>query len=80
MWAKSLDYGTSSAPGIGPENYFNVKGDYSNSSYVAPWGSVTAVNWELPFGRGKAFNLTGAANAIAGGWTISGIINFQAGT
>ncbi len=60
VWAKSLDYGTSSAPGIGPENYFNVKGDYSNSSYVAPWGSVTAVNWELPFGRGKTFNLTGA--------------------
>ena len=80
VWAKSLDYGTSSAPGIGPENYFNVKGDYSNSSYVAPWGSVTAVNWELPFGRGKAYNLTGPANAIAGGWTLSGIVNFQAGT
>lgn len=81
VWAKSLDYGTDSAPGIGPENYFDIAGDYGNSSYVEPWGWVSAINWELPFGRGKAFgnNLSRTADTVLGGWTISSIITLQGG-
>jgi outer membrane receptor protein involved in Fe transport len=82
VWEKSLDYGTDSAPGIGPENYFNIAGDYGNSSYVRPWSWITAINWDVPFGRGKAFgnHLNRAADIIAGGWIISGVVNVSAGT
>jgi hypothetical protein len=40
-------------------------------------------NWiyELPFGKGKTFGAgwTGAANAIAGGWSISGLARWTSG-
>lgn len=36
--------------------------------------------WDLPFGKGKKFNLTGAADQVLGGWTVSGIMNYTSGT
>ena len=74
-WDKSLDEGT-----FGPQNQFNFASNYGNSDTTRPWASVSAITWELPFGRGRAYaNLKGPADAIAGGWTISGIINLQGG-
>lgn len=75
-WDKSLDEGT-----FGPQNQFNFASNYGNSDTTRPWASVSAVTWELPFGRGRAYanSLKGPADAIAGGWTISGIINLQGG-
>jgi len=37
--------------------------------------------WELPFGRGKRFgsDMNGVLNAIAGGWTVTGIVQIQSG-
>ncbi len=37
--------------------------------------------WELPFGKGKMFggNAGGFANAIIGGWEITGIFNYRSG-
>jgi hypothetical protein len=37
--------------------------------------------WELPFGRGKRFgsDMNGVVNAIAGGWTVTGIVQIQSG-
>ena len=36
--------------------------------------------YELPFGQGKRFNLSGVADTILGGWQISGIYTFQSGS
>jgi outer membrane receptor protein involved in Fe transport len=75
-WDKSIDYGT-----FGAQNQFDIRSNKGNSDFTRPLASVTAVNWEIPFGRGKAFGnkLSGAANAIASGWIISGIINLESG-
>jgi hypothetical protein len=35
--------------------------------------------WQLPFGRGRAHQLAGAADAFLGGWDIGGIINGRSG-
>ena len=75
-WDKSLDEGT-----FGPTNIFNFASNYGNSDFTRPWSWVSAATWSLPFGRGKAFgnDLSPVADAIAGGWTLSGIFNFEAG-
>jgi hypothetical protein len=40
------------------------------------------VNWDLPFGRDRAFgkDLKGWADALVGGWSLSGIINLEKGS
>jgi hypothetical protein len=75
-WAKSLDEGT-----FGPSNQFDFASNYGNSDAVRPFSWVTAAVWQLPFGHGKPFgsDLSGPAQAIAGGWTLSGIYNFEGG-
>ncbi|MFZ0762237.1 MAG: TonB-dependent receptor, partial [Candidatus Sulfotelmatobacter sp.] len=76
-WDKSLDEGT-----FGPTNQFNFASNYGNSDSTRPWAWVSAANWELPFGHGRTFanNLSRKADAVAGGWTLSGVFNFQGGT
>lgn len=75
-WDKSIDYGE-----FGAQNQFNIASNKGNSEFTRPLASFTAINWDLPFGRGKAFgsDLSKTAELIAGGWSISGIINLEAG-
>jgi outer membrane receptor protein involved in Fe transport len=76
-WDKSLDAGT-----FGPSgNQFCYSCNYGNSDATRPWSWVSATNWELPFGRGRAYanRLNRGADAIVGGWTLSGIFNFEGG-
>jgi hypothetical protein len=42
---------------------------------------VTTVNytWDLPFGRGQAFELSGVADKIFGGWQLAGIMGIGSG-
>jgi hypothetical protein len=42
---------------------------------------VSAANWELPFGHGRAFanSLSRGVDAVVGGWALSGIFNFESG-
>jgi outer membrane receptor protein involved in Fe transport len=75
-YAKSLDDGT-----FGPTNIFDFGSNYGNSDFIRPWSWVSAFSYELPFGRGKAYgsNAGGFQNAVIGGWSLSGILNFEAG-
>jgi hypothetical protein len=79
-WAKSLDDGTF-GPGDGNGNQFCFSCNYGPSGTVRPWSWVSAANWEIPFGHGRAFanNLSRVADAVAGGWALSGIFNFESG-
>lgn len=50
------------------------------SPFDAPNRFVTAVTYDLPFGRGRRFNLQSRwADAIAGGWGINSIYTYQTG-
>ena len=79
-WAKSLDVGTF-GPGDGNGNQFCFHCNYGPSGTVRPWSWVSAANWELPFGRGRAYanGLSRGADAVVGGWALSGIFNFEGG-
>ncbi len=76
-WDKSLDEGT-----FGPTNQFDFHSNYGNSDFTRPWSFISAASWILPFGRGKEYgsNLSTVADAIVGGWSISGMFNFEAGS
>ena len=75
-WAKSLDYGT-----FGLQDPFNRASNYGNSDFVRPLVWITAVTYNLPFGRGKKFANSGGSvsDAVIGGWSLSGIINLESG-
>ena len=75
-WAKSLDEGT-----FGPQNQFDFASNYGNSDSVRPFSWITATVWNLPFGHGQPFagDLNRTANTFVGGWTLSGIVNYEGG-
>jgi len=64
-----------------PQNSFNIKADYApsdlNNTHIFTLGYVT----NLPFGRGQRFGagMSGAANAIIGGWQVNGITTLRSG-
>lgn len=76
-WDKALDEGT-----FGVQNQFDFRSNYGNADSTRPWSSVSAVTWEVPFGHGRAFgsSMKGAADAILGGWTLSGVLNLEGGS
>jgi outer membrane receptor protein involved in Fe transport len=79
-WAKSLDDGTF-GPGDGNGNQFCFSCNYGPTGAVRPWTWISAANWELPFGHGRAYanGLSRAGDAVVGGWALSGVFNFESG-
>jgi len=79
-WAKSLDVGTF-GPGDGNGNQFCYQCNYGPSGTVRPWSWTSAASWELPFGHGRAYvnSLSRGADAVVGGWALSGLFNFEGG-
>ncbi len=63
-----------------PQNSYCRSCERGRSSFDTNQRFVTSVQWELPFGKGKHFNIqNGALNAIAGGWELGSIITLQSG-
>jgi hypothetical protein len=83
-WSKTLDNYSGPATGIGQNPPFldNNRLDLSKSfsAYDIAHRVVMHFEYELPFGLGRPLlNRKGWANAIAGGWRISGIGTIQSG-
>jgi hypothetical protein len=76
----------SSSPGIlnnftaDPESaYFDPDSEYQRSLLDSPHKLVASPIIRLPFGQGQRWLTSGVGNAIAGGWTVSFIIQMQSG-
>jgi hypothetical protein len=66
---------------FGAQNPYNLKGEKAVSYQDIPHTFVVSYLYELPIGPGKKYlNGGGAAGKIAGGWQISGIQRYQAGS
>jgi len=83
-WSHALDNASSTleANTPCPQNGYNIQGDYGQSDYNLPITNVTTLVYELPFGQGRRW-LSGAnpvAEAIIGGWQLSGVNTMDAGT
>jgi hypothetical protein len=82
-YSKSLDYGGSAASGGGaagnPQTITNLKAGYGASGFDQKHRFVSSVNYELPFGRGKAFLQGGPLSYVLGGFEIDAITTYASG-
>ena len=62
-------------------NPFSLASGKGNVAYSPRHRWVTLGDWELPFGKGKQFagNLPKLADALVGGWRLSGIATVSTG-
>ncbi len=58
---------------------FNRRLERDYSTGDLPHVLVTSAIWDLPFGAGRGRGQTGWLGAIAGGWTLTGILTMQSG-
>lgn len=83
-WSKSIDQGAE-VFSLGQNHAFLPNNrDFDAGRGVSlldiPHRWVTSGNYALPFGKGKMFlNQGGIANALLGGWRLSGIFTIQSG-
>ena len=61
------------------QDVYNRRLERAPTSFSIP--QIFKLTWiyELPFGKGKPFNATGALGHIVGGWTVTGIHNYRSG-
>jgi len=65
----------------GPANNYNLAAEKSVDGSDIPHSLVASYIYQLPVGRGKSFGsgMGRAANAVLGGWELSGIATFKSG-
>jgi hypothetical protein len=67
--------------GVTPANNYNLAADKSVDAGDVPQALVASYIYQLPVGRGKQFgsNMGRLADAVVGGWEVSGIATFKDG-
>lgn len=79
QWGHSLGNTQGSNEAQTAQDPFNFNGDYGNNTFdIRHSGNITAL-YELPIGRGRQFDLDGAADFLLGGWTLGGVYNARSG-
>lgn len=59
---------------------FSFEGEFGNNTFdIRHSGNITAL-YELPFGKGRRFELGGVADILFGGFQIGGVYNGRSGT
>jgi hypothetical protein len=59
--------------------YFDPDAEYGRSRLDSPHKVVASPIIRLPFGEGRRWLTSGIGNALAGGWTVSFVIQMQSG-
>lgn len=63
-----------------PQDQYNRRAERSVSNVDIPQKLVASFSYDLPFGHGRPFASGGWTGAAFGGWTISGVLSYYAGT
>jgi hypothetical protein len=84
QWSKALDNASETQGWELSEafrNYYDMRIERSVSGHDIPQSWVTAVIYQLPVGKGKAFgsDLPKALDLIIGGWQAASVIRLQSG-
>ena len=84
QWSKALDNASEDQGWFlydGFRNVFDAGTEWSVSGHDLPHDFAPSLIYEVPVGQGRKFGsgLSGVANAVLGGWQVSGIIRFVAG-
>ncbi|MPY90229.1 MAG: hypothetical protein GEU99_20180 [Luteitalea sp.] len=81
-WSKNLQSSTSVIGGggdLGSWDFRNFDLWAGRSNFVPTVRSITGWTYELPWGHGRTFPLSGVMNQILGGWNLSGKAEFSDG-
>jgi hypothetical protein len=83
-YAKSLDTATAirnlGGDTLFPQNSYCRACEKGRSSHDTRQRLVTSALWELPFGKGRRFDISNpVVNVLAGGWQMGGILTLQSG-
>ena len=84
-WSKAIDNASGALEAANGDhqavNLFDMKSSKGLSGYNQPLNNTTSVVWDLPFGKSRRFGsaLPYAADALLGGWTVSGINTMSSG-
>jgi hypothetical protein len=63
-----------------PQNSYDLRAEKGRSDFDQRLRWVTSFDYELPFGKGRAFlNTNRAADLLIGGWHVGGILAFGSG-
>ena len=86
-YGKEYDNGASPVGYLGPTSgtyadQYNPKAEWGIGAQNVLWNHAASFQYELPLGHGRAFLNHGNAvsDRVVGGWQISGIENYSAGT
>ncbi len=79
-WSKALDY-QSEGSGGSPSNSYDGQNDYGPATWDREHVITFTHNWDLPFGRNRHWKLgnNAIADAIVGGWRLSGVHTWGTG-
>jgi hypothetical protein len=78
-WAKELGTSSGSNEATTAQNPYNLRTEYGRGTFDIRHSLNASVLYDLPFGHGKAYSLSGPLDIIAGGWQAGGIVNFRSG-
>lgn len=62
-----------------PQDGKNMNLEHSISPQDVKYQFTWQASYDLPAGRGRALNLSGAAGAVLGGWTVDGVFYMSSG-
>ena len=83
VWSRVMSNTESSFLGDngGPLDYYNLALEKAPAPFDQPHAFKAFAQYELPFGRGRAFGagLPKVVDAVLGGWSLSAIVNYAAG-
>jgi hypothetical protein len=77
-WGKELNYFGGDDGGL--RFFINRRRNYAPADYDRAKNYEQTFTWQLPLGRGHALLSSRAADLIAGGWRLSGVISVVSGT
>jgi hypothetical protein len=81
-WAKYIDNGSEAFNFLGgswPVDIYNLRLERTDSTAEIPHNFVASYVWDLPFGKGRKYQLNRYANAVLGDWQISGLVMLHNG-
>lgn len=78
-WAKELGTSSGSNEASTAQNPYDLGTEYGRGTFDIRHTLNATVLYDLPFGHGKAYSLSGPLDLIGGGWQVGGIVNFRSG-
>lgn len=62
-----------------PTDFRNDRYDRGDMDFIRRHLTTANYTYDLPFGKGRTFEMSGLANTLLGGWQLTGILSFGTG-